>query len=262
MTKNKNVNKYNTLVRAVRAGNIELTKAVVSSGVYPDQRIFGIVVEYGNLDIIKYLISTGIDYSDNYDFAMILSASRGYFEVLKYLISIGADPTCENDILVHATITSGQLEIVKYLVDVGAHINTKRTSIMFDVTVRGHLEMVKYLVSIGMCYGNNLIIASIYGHLDIVKYFVSIGADIGIDNHYAIKCTNYHEHPEIIEYLVSIGEFDERLDPYLYIKFLDHRHLQFITDSRIRKMIVERENRRMITLQCTNYYDVLIKTIN
>jgi len=84
---------------------------------------------YGNVEIVKYLMSIGADIHANRDWALQLSAMKGHIDVVKYLVSNGADIRRWDDYPLHAAAKNGHLDIVKYLISVGANLHSRNGEI-------------------------------------------------------------------------------------------------------------------------------------
>jgi len=131
--------------------------------------------EYGQLDIIKYLMSKG--------------AFIGQIDI-------------ENIIL------KGYLHIIKYLLEQNYNFSRHAREEMLILASRfGNLEIVKYLFEQGIeTYKNMALIASSSnGYLEITKFLVEKGAEISYDNEQPLCCAIYSHHKKITEYLINNG---------------------------------------------------------
>ena len=80
-------------------------------------------VKSGNLEIVKQLVSTGADIRSDIDYCVRMASHKGYLEIVKYLVSLGADIRSYNDSAIRFADDSGHLEVVKYLCEAGADIS-------------------------------------------------------------------------------------------------------------------------------------------
>jgi hypothetical protein len=154
--------------QAVRDNDLNGLKKEVESGVDVDLRVgtgstpLLRASQFGQLEMVKYLIANGADINAQNVFGtpLVVASRNGHLEIVKYLIANGADINAKNGVgytpLMWAS-KSGNLETVKYLIGEGVDIDTKSKD-----------------------GSTALIIASGHGNLEIVKYLRSKGADIDI----------------------------------------------------------------------------------
>ncbi len=133
-----------------------------------------------------------------------------------------------SDFWLRNTVVDGDLEMIKLFVELGLDVdessttdpNCPRTALMTAVA-EGHFEIVRWLVERGATinhysngHADGIVFrgAVIGGHLEIVKYLVEHGADIhghwhGVN---ALMDAEFYGHPEIADYLRSLGAKDLR----------------------------------------------------
>jgi len=75
--------------------------------------------QYGNTDVVKYLLSIGADAKSN-DHGLIWASDGGYLEVVKLLVEAGANIHAYNDDAVESAYLEGHNDVVDYLVEHGA----------------------------------------------------------------------------------------------------------------------------------------------
>ena len=199
---------------------------------YSGNTAWGEAIEYGSIEIIKYLVAKGVDTKNTtiFDWARV-----GWLEKVQECVENGADITAINDlgftVLMTASMT-GNLEIVKYLIENGADINATDqkgktafsyvfTNLVLTVEDEGleglegleYQEIIKYLIEKGSniditIYNKPILIyASRYGHLEIVKLLVANGADINAtdqEGKTALTMAKEAGHTEVVAYLETL----------------------------------------------------------
>ncbi|AAV51143.1 ankyrin containing protein, partial [Acanthamoeba polyphaga mimivirus] len=106
------------------------------------------------------LVEHGADISANYDRTIINSSEYGNFEIVKYLIDNGADITAINEYgftPLDLSSKNGHYEIVKLLVECRASIIKTDNLTLILASENGHIKIVKLLVENGadIRYHNN-----------------------------------------------------------------------------------------------------------
>ncbi len=76
---------------------MEVVKYLISKGA-DRNRALPAAAQYGKLNIIKYLISQGVDARANNNNAFKMAVGYEQPEVVKYLFSLGADPPSLRDV--------------------------------------------------------------------------------------------------------------------------------------------------------------------
>ena len=127
----------------------------------PEQSLLSIASNYGNEDIVNYLISKGARIDDEDDY--------------------GSTP-------LHYASRSGHLNIVKILINNGANINKKAEKIA------ARLNNIRN--GTGETPLHN---ASRLERLDVVKYLISMGAKLDIPDYFGNYPINNSEQGEFIE---------------------------------------------------------------
>lgn len=99
------------MFHATKSRNLELVKYLISKGVDVGNIIFKSEVESGSLDIVKYFVN---DLKFNFEKSLLpIAADSRNLEMVKYFIE-EHNLICKPDLVIFA-IVSGSLEIVKYL---------------------------------------------------------------------------------------------------------------------------------------------------
>jgi ankyrin repeat protein len=105
--------------------------------------------EAGDLEVVKYLVTKGVDVTNGENHAVQLASQNGHIDMVKYLISQGADINAGGNHVVSLASWGGHLEMVKFLVSQGANVNASDNNALFMAAHGGHSEVVKYLISQG-----------------------------------------------------------------------------------------------------------------
>lgn len=75
----------------------------------------GVAAEHGNLDIVKLLVSQGVDIHEVDDYALRFASKFGHIEVVKYLLGKGANPNVRDNAPLRFAKQKGHIEIIKML---------------------------------------------------------------------------------------------------------------------------------------------------
>jgi ankyrin repeat protein len=166
------------------------------------------IEEYGDdVELYKKLKQCGVDLHANDNRALYHSASSGHLEVVKYLVETGVDIRAKNDAL-HCGAVNGQLHVVKYLVENGADMHVGQDYLLPVIAELGHLAIVKFLVENGAdvhAYEDEALRSSAKnGYLEVVKYLVETGVDIRTKND-ALRESALNGHLDIVKYLLQNG---------------------------------------------------------
>jgi len=69
----------------------------------------------GELDIVKYIVSKGVDMHLDNNCPLVCVSSGGHLDVVKYLHKYGADITADNNRAIYLASYYGYMDIVKFL---------------------------------------------------------------------------------------------------------------------------------------------------
>jgi ankyrin repeat protein len=161
---------------------------------------------YGAIHMVKYALST----PDTYDIesALVYSIASGHLELVKYIVSLGVDIRAHKNNAVRIACASGCLDVVQYLISVGADALSADTCALVSACDNGHLEIVKYLVGLGIdvCTHNDWAISSAFerNNIDIVRYLVSVGANVHAINEFDITIALDSGYTTLVEYIRSV----------------------------------------------------------
>ncbi|MBR3899119.1 MAG: ankyrin repeat domain-containing protein, partial [Elusimicrobiaceae bacterium] len=176
----------------------------------------------GFTEVVSQLIQYGVKPKAHF---AIMAAQEGKSEVLKLLISAGLDVNQKNDkgddILLSA-VFFGDLDSVKVLIENGADITFERKTetgssgpALILASLSGHLPVVRYLAESGAdldiqnSFGETaLMLAAAKGHYDVVDFLIQAGADINKQKNVgttAVKFAAGSGNTEILEALIKAG---------------------------------------------------------
>ena len=110
--------------------------------------------KYGNLEVLKYLHSRGVDIRSHYSDALKLASQYGHLEVVIYLVENGCKIRARNDYAVRSASARGHLDVVIYLVERGANIRANNDYAIKWASHNGHHKVVNYLIKRGAVLGN------------------------------------------------------------------------------------------------------------
>jgi len=162
---------------------------------FEDKTVFMKACKNGNLDIVKFLVSSGCAMAakDSYHRTAFFNACAcGNLNIVKYLKSVGYDiyETDDNDqTCFHIASWNCQIDVVKYLVSLeewDIHEKDQNGFTAFlSVCLRGNRTMMEYFISLGSKLDemDNLgytpfLLACCSNNLDAVNYLISLGCDI------------------------------------------------------------------------------------
>jgi hypothetical protein len=188
---------------ASETGNLGIIKYLYSIGIQPIYDTMDTASRFGCLDIIKFLHIIGIEPTHTTLERSVYDEDNPHLDIFTYLVKecnvmpkqCGMfDSLCNDD----------NIELIKWLYD---NHCVKPTYLGIDLACgRGHLEMVKYLCGIGVEVTNASLHKAISsGNINLLKYLHEIcgvkpnKANINMASEY-----RYNNYQEIIEYLNSL----------------------------------------------------------
>ena len=162
------------------------------------------------LNIIKKLISKGVNIHAGSSYALHWASKNGHLEIVKLLLSKGADVHAGNNCALRCASENGHLEIVKLLLSKGADVHAAYNYALGWASFNGHLEIVKLLISKGadVHADDNAALkwTSKNGHLESVKLLISKGADVHAGNNRALRGASKNGYLEIVKFLKSVNK--------------------------------------------------------
>ena len=98
-----------------------------------ERRTFLNACKSGDLEVVKYLVSQGVDVQTDNNYAVQVASENGHLEVVKYLLSQGADGRTNNNCFVKVASENGHLEVVVPADDVERPVESPNPdNIIFD----------------------------------------------------------------------------------------------------------------------------------
>lgn len=196
---------YNQLEKAIFNNKLDTVKLLTAHGsiktIVEINRFLYYASNYGYLDIIKFLVEEGTGTlvadinNDNYH-CFRIACQRGQIEVVKYLISKGIDINLENSYSLRYAISNSHFDLVKYLVENGALVqgNENDNEPLRVAAVTNNLEVVKYLLDHGAQITDSI---RKNAHKDILAYFDQLkkGKYFGIESESKLEI----KLPELLE---------------------------------------------------------------
>lgn len=218
-------NETNTKIKnSIKCDDFEYIKNLLENKVCIDlDKILLVALYYGSLEIIKYLINSGVNIPLN---------TKQFNTNKNWLDSKPFNDLCS---LYHMSLSDytnkRRLDVVKYFVEIKCiEVNTYYGSLALINAVKyGRLDIVKYLIEdcendgIQSCFDNDVINKALikaieYWHLDIVKYLIWIEADINFNNNEPLIIAIREKQFEIIKYLVENGA-NAKIGYYYAVKY-------------------------------------------
>ena len=183
----------------------------------------------GELNMIEYLITLGINIVDDYDIficSIIEASLYGQLKTIKYfvkkkIITLKDIRSNDNEALRWAS-NNGHLHIIKYFVKLGLTIEDVRSNnneALQWACKGGWFDTIKYLIehfnlTIEDIRSNNnesVQYACEKGYLHIVEYLVSFGLDandIRSDDNWALASSSQNGHLNTVKYIVENFHFN------------------------------------------------------
>lgn len=118
----RKINKYNASNILTEETN-RLDHIIVARSILPKSKI-----------LLKYTLSN--------------ASKNGYLDIVKYLVSIGVEINFANHVPLRTAVKNGHLDVVKYLISVGADTtvtNFFNQSLVEIASIKGHQDIVDYL---------------------------------------------------------------------------------------------------------------------
>jgi ankyrin repeat protein len=208
---NGNNNEINQWMNAACGqGKLDMVKHLVKKGGMYDWNWtipLRCAIQNNKIEIVKYLVEQErIDITFEIWNTLKIIVCRGYLDLLKYLVSLGIDIKLKNNQAIKDACENGKIEIVKYLIELGADFRVNNDLPIKLASEYNHVEVVRYLHGKGAdIHKGPIKIATRSRALDVVKYLVGQGVSIRGCREIAINSpciygSNIKKNP-VLEYL-------------------------------------------------------------
>ena len=200
------------LKMAAQGGHLEVVKYLLqhkaNTNVVDDGNddALRMAAQKGHLRVVRYLIkqdaNTNVVGSDS---DIIISAAAGGLDVLKYLISKGLNVNDNSKSALKSAVKSGKLEVVQEFLEFKLPTQSVAWKYLIGQDPKHNSGLN---ANINMLNSDDFLAAIESGNTDLVRYLVKEGINTNFTKkrmHYVIKKTFDRGHYEVLRYLVSIG---------------------------------------------------------
>lgn len=148
---------------AMRVGDLRVFKHYMHYS--NNDYILTTAIEYGNLNIVKYLVENGIEV---YDIDFNTAAYEGHLDIVKYLFNENTDTTYT---ISEAIFGKHSIDVIKFLVENG--VNISHLDIIYSID-NGYYDIADYLLqhSIKTVRNSVIINAAKLCKLNVIKYIL------------------------------------------------------------------------------------------
>ena len=148
------MNGMNAICRAATNGHFEIVGFLLEHGAQIRECLI-CAVRAGQLEMVKYLVSKGDNLRNEYnDDVLIIASSYGDLEIVKYLVEQGANHKSDFDSPIFCASLQGHFNIVKYFIN-EKKINIQTVYFQRRYLLRlcarfGHFEIIRFLMKNGL----------------------------------------------------------------------------------------------------------------
>lgn len=178
-------------------------------------RAFTCAVREGELSSMMYIIEQAKDDFQKHNMIVqndneniCVACTRGHLNIVKYLVSKGLDITTRYNICLTNACANGHLEVVKYLLTQVNDLHLFADRAIIQACRNGHLNIVKFLMSLGSrdC-GKAVFVAATNGQFEVFKYLTSISEDARVEirkkSNNIIAVASARGHTKVVNYITS-----------------------------------------------------------
>lgn len=214
------------LEEAVYLGNIEAVKVFLEYGIPVTRAVtaFGLAIQFGQIEICKYWLSTGIDANSVCDEGPFLHVASKYnqLEILTALLkgTPNIDVVYEERTALAVASRNGFSRIVDLLLKAGANVDLasgRWRSPLFGAAENGHAIIIETLLQAGAScklysgLSSPLFIAANRGHVAATKILASvIDVNEAMPYKHALSMAAFEGHKDVVNTLLMAGA-----DPYI-----------------------------------------------
>ncbi len=158
---------------------------------YPNQSPCFLACMNGDIDKVKLEIEN-VDIHDNNESLLYIAVEKGHLNIVEFLVSKGAD--LEKADILRLACSRGHTHIVKWLAD-KIDLHQDNDIAFIQCCMSGNFYTAKYLFSIGA---------------DINSVSRLASPDINQRCSMALNATRVWNHPEMEQWLISLGAKDDK----------------------------------------------------
>lgn len=197
----KNKENYSLLMAACcnyyqESNGLKLVKTLITNGAKINEPLLMCPVYRGDINLVKFLISNGVDVNlqNDYGSTALMSASQtGYIEIVRLLLAAGSDVNKRDNkgySALRIAVLHNSLNVFKLLIQAKADIEADKNSILIDSCRGNYTEIVKLMleakanVNTTNEYGASpLMYAACFPTTEVLEKLIISGANInGKDN--------------------------------------------------------------------------------
>ena len=180
-----------------------------------NNRPFGNACRFNRSNVVKYLISKGVDMTSQKYYGFCWSCKNGHKEIVQLLIDNGINVNARKSLGLSLAVENNRLEIVNLLLEQGANPNGHKLFDEYDSypviksSNDGYMDILKSLISYGanIDIEKGLILTNVckFGDFALAKTIIEKNIDPTSHNSWAITQACLSGNLELVKYLKSCG---------------------------------------------------------
>ncbi|KAJ3037860.1 hypothetical protein HDV00_001275 [Rhizophlyctis rosea] len=163
----------------------------------------------GDLSVVRFLLSVGVNIHRQEGRALRNAASNGRADVVKELIKDGANVDVRDGDPLHEAASHGHLGVIKVLVDAGVNVHAANEKVLRAAAQSGHVDSVRELLQAGAdvhAFNDDALFkACEAGHAAVVTQLVKGGADVHVFEDEPLRRASSIGHLEAVQALLRAG---------------------------------------------------------
>lgn len=212
-----------------------------------DSEILFSIIKCYECDVLCFLIDNGINLTVKKNEALIIACNdvrspmnESKLDIIKLLLSSGIDPSAYNNRVIRKLSYGIHANAVKILVENGADPFADDNVLFYDACLGNNLPLIKYLISIGLDFGNLKEVSKYFmcGNFELKRLFLINGynpntihrdmslLEIALNNDDIDQCKLLFEYGADIGYCYNIIE--EKYNIFQLCNCSDEKRIQFI----------------------------------